>query len=162
MTTPDNATTGNPEQTGVAPRRPPSHITGDPVGPRIDVLIADDTRPTRQVLASLLREVTSGIKMEQADDGKEALAAWRKMQPRITFLDIDMPLQDGLSVLKAIRKASPTAFVAIVSGNSSSQNVRAALDAGANSFVVKPFKPQRIIDVLERYAQVTGHDLMRR
>ena len=159
MTTPDPATTA---QTDDAPRRPPSNITGDPVGLRIDVLIADDTRPARQVLASLLREATTGMKMEQAGDGKEALAAWRKYQPRITFLDIDMPLQSGLAVLKAIRATSPTAFVIMVSANSSSHNVEAALGAGANGFVVKPFKPQRIIDVLERYAKVTGHDLMRR
>ena len=164
MTTTNPTTTAAASQPSAptAPHRPPSHITGDPVGLRIDVLIVDDTRPARQVLASLLREVTSGIKMEQAGDGKEALAAWRKFQPRITFLDIDMPLQNGLEVLKAIRATSPSAFVVMVSANSSSHNVEAALDAGANGFVVKPFKPQRFIDVLEHYAKVTGHDLMRR
>jgi two-component system chemotaxis response regulator CheY len=141
------------------PRRAPSRITGDPVGRRCDVLIADDTTPAREILASLLRQSVTGITIEQARDGREALVTWRMTQPRITFLDIDMPNQDGLGVLKAIRSTSPNAFVAIVSGNSSSQHVKAALEAGANGFVVKPFKPQRIVDVLERYRKVTGHAL---
>ena len=167
MTTPDadrstNATASAASSTPPQPQRPPSHITGDPSPRRIDVLIADDTTPARTILASLLRQSAPGITIEQAQDGSAALTAWRKFQPRVTFLDIDMPLQNGLAVLKEIRTTSPTAFVALVSANSSSQNVKAALDAGANGFVVKPFKPQRIVDVLERYAKVTGHDLTKR
>ena len=167
MTTPDanrstNATASAASSTPPQPHRPPSHITGDPVERQIDVLIADDTAPAREILASLLRQSAPSITIEQAQDGGEALKAWRKFRPRVTFLDIDMPVEDGLAVLKAIRSASPTAFVAIVSANSLPQNVKTALEAGANGFVVKPFKPQRIMDVLERYTKVTGHDLAKK
>lgn len=125
-----------------------------------DVLIADDTGHSREILAALLRQFAHGVKIREARDGGEALSAWRQLKPRVTFLDIDMPGQDGLAVLKAIHEEDPSAFVAMVSGLSSVDNVRKALATGASGFIVKPYKPQRIIDVLERYRGATGHALV--
>lgn len=125
-----------------------------------DVLIADDTGHSREILAALLRQFAHGVKIREARDGGEALNAWRQLKPRVTFLDIDMPGQDGLAVLQAIREQDGDAFVAMVSGLSSVDNVRKALATGASGFIVKPYKPQRIIDVLERYRTATGHALV--
>jgi len=124
------------------------------------VLIADDTGASREILAALLRHACPAITIREVRDGAEALVAWRQWLPRVTFLDIDMPGQDGLSVLEGIRATQPGAFIAMVSGHSSPDNVRKALAMGANGFVVKPYKPQRIIDVLERYRSLSGHKLM--
>ena len=131
----------------------------DPAAHRCDVLIADDTGHSREILATLLRELAPGLSIHQVRDGSEAIAAWRDLQPRITFLDIDMPRQDGLSVLKAIRSVQPDAFVAMVSGYSSPDNVREALSMGASGFIVKPYKPQRIADTLERFRKASGRPL---
>ena len=131
----------------------------DPAVHRCDVLIADDTGHSREILAMLLRELVPGVTVHQVRDGSEAITAWRELQPRVTFLDIDMPRQDGLAVLKAIRSVQPDAFVAMVSGYSSPDNVREALSMGASGFIVKPFKPQRIADALERFRKMSGHPL---
>lgn len=126
-----------------------------------DVLIADDSGQCRDILRALLRTFTEGLTVREARNGQEALAVWQTSRPRVTFLDIDMPEMDGLATLVQIRQQQPDAFVAIVSGRSSTDNVRAALTNGASGFVVKPYKPQRILDVLERYQKLSGQTIVK-
>jgi two-component system, chemotaxis family, chemotaxis protein CheY len=125
-----------------------------------DVLIADDTGPAREVLRALLRRFTNNLGIREARNGAEAFKLWDSLRPRLTFLDIDMPDVDGLEALRQIREVQPDAFVAIVSGCSSAENVKRALGMGANAFVVKPYKPQRIVDALQRYEALTGRKVV--
>jgi DNA-binding NarL/FixJ family response regulator len=125
-----------------------------------DVLIADDTGPARVVLRALLRRYTANLGIREARTGTEAFKLWDSLRPRITFLDIDMPGVDGLEALSQIRAVQKDAFVAIVSGCSSAANVKHALGMGANAFIVKPYKPQRIVDALQRYEALTGRKVV--
>ena len=77
----------------------------------------------------------------------------------MTLLDIDMPGIDGIAAMHRIREIDAKAFVGIVSGSSSAANVKAALQGGANAFVVKPYMPQRIIDALQRFEKASGRSL---
>ena len=125
-----------------------------------DVLIADDTGPARVVLRALLRRFTANLGIREARTGAEAFKLWESLRPRLTFLDIDMPNTDGLEALRRIREVQKDAFVAIVSGCSSTDNVKRALSRGANAFIVKPYKPQRIVDALQRYEALTGRKVV--
>jgi len=71
-----------------------------------------------------------------------------------------MPGLDGLTVLQQLRSVDAETFVAIVSGGNSIDNVKHALALGAAGFVIKPYKPQRIVDLLQRYGEKTGHRLL--
>lgn len=126
-----------------------------------DVLIVDDTGGSRELLASIIRNFAGRLEIREARNGQDALVAWQELRPRITLLDIDMPGLDGISALKKIREMAPKAFVAMISGVGSVDHVREALSSGASGFVIKPYKPQRILDLLERYRQLTGHDLLK-
>jgi two-component system chemotaxis response regulator CheY len=137
----------------------PEGVAGETViarGSTCDVLIADDLGQTRELLAAFLRRLNPDIRLQQARNGSEALALWERHSPRLSFLDIDMPEKSGLDVLKSIREASPEAFVVMVSGYASADNVRNTLALGAGGFIVKPYKPQRIVEVLERYRKLHG------
>jgi two-component system, chemotaxis family, chemotaxis protein CheY len=125
-----------------------------------DVLIADDTGPAREVLRALLRRFTANLGIREARNGAEAVKLWDSLRPRLTFLDIDMPTTDGLEALRLIREQDKSAFVAIVSSCSSAENVKRALGMGANAFIVKPYKPQRIVDALQRYEALTGRKVV--
>jgi CheY-like chemotaxis protein len=125
-----------------------------------DVLIADDTGPAREVLRALVRRYTANLGIREARTGTEAFRLWDNLRPRLTFLDIDMPGTDGLEALSQIRQQDKRAFVAIVSSCSSAENVKRALGMGANAFIVKPYKPQRIVDALQRYEALTGRKLV--
>lgn len=137
-----------------------------PEAPRIadhlscDVLIVDDAGSSRELLSSLLRNFAHGLVVREARNGTEALALWSELRPRITLLDIDMPVMNGLDVLKELRQRAPEAFVAMISGVGKVEHVREALAAGASGFVIKPYKPQRILDLLLQYGRKSGHELV--
>ncbi|MBI5255994.1 MAG: response regulator [Burkholderiales bacterium] len=136
-------------------------MTTDTTKPKgCDVLIADDSGQCRDILRALLRTFTDGLTIREVRNGQEAIQACLSLNPRVTFLDIDMPEVDGLAALQQIRAKNDDAFIAIVSGRSSADNVRRALTTGANGFVVKPYKPQRILDVLERYEAKSGKKMV--
>jgi two-component system chemotaxis response regulator CheY len=128
---------------------------------RCDVLIVDDTGASRELLAAILRSFGGNLKLHECRNGTEALAQWPQLNPRITLLDIDMPGMDGLAVLKSIRFQRADAFVAMVSAGSAIQNVRTALSLGASGYVVKPYKSQRILDLVHKYRSVSGVDIFK-
>jgi len=128
---------------------------------RCDVLIVDDSGASRELAAAILRNIAGRLDLREARNGQEALTMAGDLNPRITLLDIDMPGADGLKVLQTLRQARSDAFVAMISGSSSLDNVRKALSLGASGYVVKPYKPQRILDLVKKYTQVTGHHLVR-
>jgi two-component system chemotaxis response regulator CheY len=126
-----------------------------------DVLIVDDAAASRELLTAILRSFAGRLELREARNGTEGLAMWTELNPRITVLDIDMPDVDGLTVLQSLRQRRPDSFVAMISGGSSVDNVRKSLALGASGFVIKPYKPQRILDLLDKYTRTTGHSLVR-
>jgi two-component system chemotaxis response regulator CheY len=116
------------------------------------VLIADDTAAMRDILSRMLRQTVEAQHYE-ARNGQEALREYRAKVPHLTFLDIDMPESDGLTALKEIRSFDPQAYVVIVSGHGSLDNVQEALALGVAGFVVKPFSARRIAEVLQKFEQ---------
>lgn len=124
---------------------------------RCDVLLVDDTGASRELLAAILRNFAGRMIMREARNGAEALKLWQDLNPRITLLDIDMPGEDGLGVLQEMRQQRADTFVAMISGSSSMDNVKRAMALGASGFVIKPYKPQRILDLLKKYTDQSGH-----
>jgi CheY-like chemotaxis protein len=91
--------------------------------PGCDVLIADDSGASRELLSAILRNFAGPLDIREARNGQEAVALWQQWRPRITLLDIDMPGLDGLSALQQLRTLDPEAFVAMVSGGSHGRHV---------------------------------------
>jgi len=125
------------------------------------ILIADDAFDSRQLLARLLHQCVRAEVIE-VRDGLAAIERFELIKPQITFLDIDMPGLDGMQVLERIRVVDPKAFVVMVSGSGAIKNVQAALALGVSGFVVKPYRPQRIVDMLHKYRNENGDDLFLR
>ncbi len=128
--------------------------------PTCDVLIVDDMGASRELLSAILRNFAGRLQLREARNGTEGLDLWTRLRPHVTLLDIDMPDMDGLTLLQKMRAARPDSFVAMISGGGSLDNVKAALTHGASGFVIKPYKPQRILDLLAKYEKQSGHNLM--
>lgn len=114
------------------------------------VLLADDV----SLMHELLRSILSSFKctnIVHALDGDAAVSMYKTHRPDITLLDINMPRKDGLQVLREILDINPSAFVVMVSGESTLENVQGALKAGAKGFIVKPYSSQRLLDILNKY-----------
>lgn len=100
-----------------------------------------------ETLAKILH--TCGfIVVGTASDGIEVLLQYGKLQPDIVIMDISMPRMDGITALKEIRKMDPQAKIVIVSAMGFEDDVRAAIKAGANNFIVKPFEIDTLVMIL--------------
>lgn len=106
------------------------------------ILIAEDDATSRIVLATVLTK--DGYDVTATDDGG---AAWEVLQnpdaPRLAILDLMMPGIDGLELVRRVRAIPSVAppYLIIVSTKSEKVDVIAALDAGANDYLTKPFDP---------------------
>ena len=119
-------------------------------GARTVVLVADDDATIRELLAAVLAD-ESGLYAVMAHDGSEALAAVEKVRPQVVLLDIQMPGLTGLEVAQRLRANPAMAGVAIV-GFSAAANREAALAAGCDEFIAKPFDLDELVGLLRRMA----------
>jgi two-component system chemotaxis response regulator CheY len=114
-------------------------------------LIVDDARFMRMMLRDLLSK--NGLEVVgQAADGDEAVEEYARTRPDVVTLDIMMPRSDGLRALECILAADPHARVVVVSAIEHNDTVERALAMGAADYVLKPFSPHRIVEVLRRAA----------
>ncbi len=144
----------NTETSNASPVPAPADAPATSLREERHVLVVDDNRASRDMLVQLLRHFTSAAVVE-AHNGDEALDLMRTRKPCLTFLDIDMPGKDGLSVLGEWRQAGLSPYVVMVTGLSAPNVVSLALERQVQGFIVKPYSPQRIVDALKRYAAQT-------
>ena len=81
----------------------------------------------------------------EATDGAEAVEKYDELKPDLVIMDITMPNMDGLEALKAIKAKDANALVVMCSAMGQEAMVIDALKSGAKDFIVKPFKPDRLI-----------------
>jgi two-component system KDP operon response regulator KdpE len=103
-------------------------------GPKI--LIVDDEPAIRRFLKSSLE--AQGFAVDQAETGRGALESARRTKPDLVVLDLGLPDIDGLNVIAEIRKFSPVPIIVLSVRNDETGKV-AALDGGADDYIVKPF-----------------------
>ena len=115
------------------------------------VLIVDDSLVMRSLIKNILRDNDFEIAGEAAN-GKEAFERYKQLKPHLVTLDIVMPKEQGLDVLKKIIEYDPDAKVIIVSGLHQKSLVMQAMDSGAKDFVIKPFNKEDLLKAVYRCA----------
>ena len=114
-------------------------------------LIVDDMEDMRALLKTMLLKL--GFEsVEEANNGSQALELYRQKYFDMVFLDISMPEISGLELLGQITRRDPDAYVIMVSGESSINNVRASIGFGAKGFVAKPYTIEKIEETIQRYS----------
>jgi CheY-like chemotaxis protein len=114
------------------------------------ILIVDDD-PAMTALLQLSFELEGHV-VVTASSGSEALDLARKIHPAAMVVDVMMPEMDGLELIRRLRSNQATADIPVVccSAKSLSHDVQAGYDAGADDYVVKPFEPFELIQLVER------------
>lgn len=107
------------------------------------VLIADDDDVARGLLKSVLQAAGLHV-IGEAADGKQALSEAKRLQPDVVCLDIEMPLMTGTEVVAALRKEHPQLIALLVTAAPTAQNIRGAIQAGADGVIAKPFNLAKI------------------
>lgn len=113
------------------------------------ILVVDDAAFMRMRSTRLLEE--AGYQVVEAENGEEAVAKYQAEQPDLVLMDITMPIMDGIQATTAIKQKDPNAKIVMVSALGQQSMVMAAVKAGARDFIVKPFQPERVMEVVRRF-----------
>src|SRR5215469_4950292 len=110
----------------------------------MNILVADDNELSRELIRELLEG--SGHTVLEAVNGRIALDLIRRCRPDLVFLDLQMPLQDGFSVIQALRKESPfqTLRVVAVTASAMMGDRERAIAAGFDWYITKPINLDEI------------------
>jgi len=113
------------------------------------ILITDDALFMRVTLRNFL--VSSGYDVVgEAANGQEAVEKYASCKPDLVFMDITMPVMDGIAATRAIKKNDPNANVIMCTAMGQKNMVMEAIQAGAKDFIVKPFNPERILESIQK------------
>ena len=108
------------------------------------ILVVDDAAFMRKVIKDTLSKA-GYTDLHEAVDGADAVEKYNSLKPNLVLMDITMPNMDGLEALKAIRASDPGANVVMCSAMGQETMVIDAIRSGAKDFIVKPFKPERVL-----------------
>ena len=115
------------------------------------ILIAEDNPINQQLALMLLTKM--GYEPALAENGQEALDKQRGGNYDIIFMDVQMPEMDGLEATKTIRKQLETQPIIIaMTANAMQGDKEDCICAGMNDYISKPFKPQEVALMLEKWA----------
>lgn len=111
------------------------------------IVIVDDNDVIRTLLRGMLRGDDYEV-VGEANSGDLVVPLVQRAQPDAVLLDVDLPAASGLEVLKALRELSPSLVVLMVTGHTDRDTVKAAIDSGANGYIVKPFNAGKVLDTI--------------
>jgi CheY-like chemotaxis protein len=113
------------------------------------VLIVDDDPFIRKLVATTLEDV-AGFDLMEAEDGREALEVASRSAPELVFLDIDMPVLDGLEACRRLREQPNTreATIVMLTAAAGEAAEREAEEAGADLFLTKPFSALELLKIV--------------
>ena len=114
---------------------------------RLKAIIVDDVAVMRKMLRDILESQNFDV-VGEAANGQEAIDLVLTKKPNLVTLDITMPVVDGLTALKEIKRVHPEIKVVMVSAFGERQNVLEAIKFGAANFIVKPFNAEKVIRVI--------------
>ena len=108
------------------------------------ILLVDDAQFMREMIKKILTD-KGYTEVYQAVDGADGVAKYSELTPDLVLMDITMPNMDGLEALKTIKAQNPGATVVMCSAMGQEAMVMDAIKSGAKDFIVKPFKPDRVL-----------------
>ncbi|WP_425807677.1 response regulator [Desulfitobacterium sp. Sab5] len=114
------------------------------------ILVADDAIFMRLMIRQILARRDS-IEIWEAENGQVAIELFREHRPDLTFLDITMPIKDGLETLEEILAIDNQAKIIMCSAVAQEKVVQNAIQKGATDFLIKPFRPNQLLETVNKY-----------
>ena len=115
---------------------------------KIRVLIADDEPGMRLILRKMLSRVEGFELIGEAKDGGELMDMYRALKPQVVFLDVDMPVMNGVECANRIEDEDPSCILIFATAHEEYR--RDAFDVYAFDYLVKPFRLERVMETLTR------------
>lgn len=130
------------------------------VSPPWKVLIADDESIIREGILSSLNWQQLGLEVvAEAEDGEEALELARKHSVHILLVDLNMPIMNGMSLIKHMREELPDCKIIIITGHDEFTYAQAAIRMNVDDYILKPVNPAQLADVLTKITKQMASSL---
>ena len=116
------------------------------------IILADDDSDDHHFFQEALKEAAPHIALTLVKDGQELLDLLQHFLPDLVFLDLDMPVKNGLTCLQEIRKNDRIRSIGVVMFSSTSRpaNIETAYEMGADLFYIKPSNYQELLTSLQK------------
>ncbi|HKZ88325.1 MAG TPA: response regulator [Candidatus Bathyarchaeia archaeon] len=111
------------------------------------ILVIDDDENITKVVSAILKE--EGYDVESAGTGGEAVKKSQKTHYDLMLIDVRLPDMDGTELLTKVRDTMPRIRKVIVTGYPTLQNAVAALNKGADAYVMKPFDVEKMLNTVK-------------
>jgi len=133
-------------------RVPTQRVLGlAPGEPQYRILVADDAPTNRLILVRMLTSL--GFDVREAENGEEAIAQWERWQPHLIWMDMRMPVLNGVAATNRIKQSSAgqNTIVIALTASAFEEQRQEILKAGCDDFVRKPFREHEILGKIETY-----------
>jgi CheY-like chemotaxis protein/anti-sigma regulatory factor (Ser/Thr protein kinase) len=139
-----------PERIAHAEQRTVIGFTGDPV----KILVVEDKWENRSVLANMLAPL--GFEVVEAVDGHDGVQQAMALQPAVIFMDLKMPIMDGIEAIRHIRELpfGHDVVIIAISASAFEYNRQDSLEAGSDDFLAKPFRLHTLLDLLKKHVHL--------
>ena len=113
-------------------------------------MTVEDSTSLREMITFTLKE--AGYEVSQASDGRDAMTKLNGTSVDLVITDLNMPNMNGIELTRNLRQTPSHRFVPIVflTTESQMQKKEAAREAGATAWIVKPFKPDQLLQVVKK------------
>ncbi len=113
------------------------------------VLVVDDAIFMRKMIAEILVENGMDV-IGEADNGSTAVERYKELKPDLVTMDIIMPEMNGIDAVRQIVAIDSQAKIVMCSALGQQALVQEAITAGAKDFLIKPFNPSRVVEVVNK------------
>ena len=119
-------------------------------------MIVDDSASMRQLVAFTIKD--AGYDVLLAENGRDALEKMSRTKVDMVITDLNMPEMDGITFIRELRTKADYKFVPIVMLTTESQEAKKqeGRAAGASGWIVKPFSPSQLMDVVKKFVKERG------
>jgi len=116
------------------------------------VLYVEDNEFNRKIVRQLLSRTS--YRLVEANDGEAGVAAAREQQPDLILMDVQLPKMSGLDATRMLKSDASTAHIPIIviTSFALSGDDRKAMDAGASSYLAKPYSPRDLMALIRNFA----------
>ena len=114
------------------------------------ILTVDDSSTMRQMIAFTMKE--AGFEILEAGDGMEALERAKGQKLSLVITDVNMPRMDGITLVKELRALPEFRFtpILVLTTESGMDMKQKGKEAGATGWIVKPFSPEKLLEVVNK------------
>jgi len=112
------------------------------------ILAVDDSQTMRDIVKETLE--SAGYQVTVAENGLDGLEKFKKEKFDLVIADINMPVMDGITMIKEIRKINTEVPIITLTTESEESKKQEGRNAGADGWIVKPFRPAQFLDIIKQ------------